>query len=89
MFLLNKKLAIIIWVAVISANLASAQSSAVKVNSASGQTKASVPTSIDRQFKRDAARLALRLDAEKEDVRYLPVGISRDNLTPCADSAGA
>ncbi|MBL7814878.1 MAG: hypothetical protein JNL70_07705 [Saprospiraceae bacterium] len=58
-----------------------AQPATVKQNSANSQTKSNVPTSIDRQFKRDAARLALRLDAEKEDVRYLPTNISRDNLT--------
>jgi hypothetical protein len=40
-----------------------------------------VPSSIDRQFKRDAARLALRLDSEKEDVRYLPTSINRDFQT--------
>jgi hypothetical protein len=48
--------------------------------SASG-SKSALPASIDRQFKRDAARMALRLDAEKEDARYLPVAISRDNIT--------
>ena len=42
--------------------------------------KNAVPASTDRQFKRDAARMALRLDAEKEDSRYLPVAISRDNI---------
>ena len=46
----------------------------------SNGAKPTVPASIDRQFHRDAARLALRLDAEREDVRYLPVAISRDNI---------
>ena len=77
MFRFEKKYTILFWFIVVAAALA-AQPSAVKTNS---QSKSNVPTSIDRQFKRDAARLALRLDAEKEDVRYLPVGISRDNLT--------
>jgi hypothetical protein len=44
------------------------------------QPKPPIPSSLDRQFKRDAARLALRLDAEKEDIRYLPIAISRDNI---------
>lgn len=55
-----------------------AQPMAVKSN-ASG-SKSSIPPSIDRQFRRDAARLALRLDAEKEDARYLPAAISRENI---------
>lgn len=45
---------------------------------AQGSAKA-VPAATDRQFKRDAARLALRLDAEREDARYLPIVINRDN----------
>ncbi len=80
MFRFEKKYSIFLLVAAFTTTAASAQSTAVKVN-ATAQAKTSVPTSIDRQFKRDAARLALRLDAEKEDVRYLPVAISRDNLT--------
>ncbi len=62
------------------ATITKAQTSAIKVNNTSNSTKSNVPTSIDRQFRRDAARLALRLEAEKDDVRYLPVGINRDNL---------
>lgn len=45
---------------------------------AQGSAK-TVPAAIDRQFKRDAARLALRLDAEREDARYLAIAINRDN----------
>jgi hypothetical protein len=45
------------------------------------QPKPTIPSSLDRQFRRDAARLALRLDAEKEDIRYLPIAISRDNIS--------
>ena len=55
-----------------------AQQMAVKTNAAG--SKSAVPSSIDRQFKRDAARMALRLDVEKEDARYLPVAIGRDNI---------
>jgi hypothetical protein len=67
------------WLIVV-ASTANAQSSLIKVNNGNNQYKTDVPTSIDRQFRRDAARLALRIDAEKDDVRYVPVGINRDNL---------
>ena len=62
----------------LAANSVGAQQMASKVNSSG--SKLAVPASIDRQFKRDAARMALRLDSEKEDSRYLPVAISRDNI---------
>ena len=73
MFLFQKKYTLVFLLsAFVAITTISAQSMSIK--------NSPVPTSIDRQFKRDAARLALRLDAEKEDMRYLPVGISRDNL---------
>jgi hypothetical protein len=59
----------------------SAQPTALKTNPSATSTKITVPVSIDRQFKRDAARLALRLEAEKEDIRILSSTISRDNLS--------
>ena len=34
-----------------------------------------IPKSLERKFRRDAARLALRLEAEKEDLRYLNISI--------------
>ncbi|MEM1121595.1 MAG: hypothetical protein AAGJ18_14185 [Bacteroidota bacterium] len=34
-----------------------------------------IPKSLQRKFRRDAARLALRLEAEKEDLRYLNISI--------------
>ena len=67
-----------LWLVVTA--IVTAQSSSVKVNNIYSPAKGDVPTSIDRQFRRDAARLALRLEAEKDDVRYLSVGINRDNL---------
>ena len=79
MFQFEKKYRLVLCFVAFAA-MALAQGTTAKVNNPSG-TKSTIPTSIDRQFKRDAARLALRLDAEKEDVRYLPIGISRDNLT--------
>lgn len=39
-----------------------------------------IPKSLERKFKRDAARLALRLEAEKEDLRYLGISISQTNV---------
>ncbi len=56
-----------------------AQPLAMRTQKASNTSKTAAPPSIDRQFKRDAARIALRLEAEKEDARYLPVAINRDN----------
>ena len=74
-----RKLALNIIIAIICfSTAANAQPMAVKTNGASSKT--TVPASTDRQFKRDAARMALRLDSEKEDSRYLPIAISRDNI---------
>ncbi len=56
------------------------QAQPLAVKTATNNSKSAVPASIDRQFKRDAARMALRLDTDKEDARYLPVAISRDNI---------
>lgn len=39
-----------------------------------------VPKRLERKFRRDAARLALRLSAEQEDLRYQNINISRDNI---------
>jgi len=39
-----------------------------------------IPKSLERKFRRDAARLALRLEAEKEDLRYLNVGIPQPTI---------
>jgi hypothetical protein len=55
-----------------------AQQMAVRTNSMG--SKSAIPASVDRQFKRDAARMALRLEMEREDARYLPVSIGRDNI---------
>ena len=46
-----------------------------------GGGKRNLPTAVDRQFKRDAARLALRLAAEKEDARYLNTEIDKEQST--------
>ena len=39
-----------------------------------------IPKQLERKFRRDAARIALRLDAEKEDLRYLGVIIPMSNI---------
>ena len=39
-----------------------------------------IPRRLLRKFKRDAARLALRMEAEKEDLRYLNIAIPRANI---------
>ncbi len=80
MSLLKKYYTITFLWLIVCATTTIAQQSSVKVNNTKSLSKGDVPTSIDRQFRRDAARLALRLDSEKDDVRYLPVGINRDNL---------
>jgi len=39
-----------------------------------------IPKSLERKFRRDAARLALRLEAEQEDLRYLNISITPSNV---------
>lgn len=39
-----------------------------------------IPQNIARKFKRDAARLALRLEGEKEDLRYQNVYLPQDKV---------
>ncbi len=40
----------------------------------------SIPRKLIRKFRRDAARLALRIEARKEDLRYQNIVIPRDNI---------
>lgn len=39
-----------------------------------------VPKKLERKFRRDAARLALRLTAEQEDLRYQSIDIPRNTI---------
>ncbi|MEL6924152.1 MAG: hypothetical protein AAFO94_08900 [Bacteroidota bacterium] len=39
-----------------------------------------IPRRLLRKFKRDAARLALRMEADKEDLRYQNISIPRGNV---------
>lgn len=43
------------------------------------QVSTEVPRHIERKFRRDAARLALRLEAEKDEYRFLNVKIPKAN----------
>ena len=47
---------------------------------AQGGAEGEVPKRLERKFRRDAARLALRLEAEKEDLRYLSISIPQENV---------
>jgi hypothetical protein len=39
-----------------------------------------IPTFIKRQFKRDASRLALRIESEKDDLRFMDFNIPKTNF---------
>lgn len=39
-----------------------------------------IPKKLTRKFRRDAARLALRIESKKEDLRYQNVVIPKDNI---------
>ena len=39
-----------------------------------------IPKKLTRKFKRDAARLALRMESKQEDLRYLNIVIPKDNI---------
>lgn len=43
-------------------------------------TQSEIPKSLERKFRRDASRLALRLEAEKEDLQYLGIGIPQSTI---------
>ncbi len=49
-----------------------------KVKTADRQV--SIPRKLTRKFKRDAARLALRMESKQEDLRYLNIVIPKDNI---------
>ncbi|MEL6635228.1 MAG: hypothetical protein AAFW73_13140 [Bacteroidota bacterium] len=46
----------------------------------SSTTQGDMPIALARKFKRDAARLALRLEEKKEDLRYQNIIIPQDNI---------
>ena len=57
------------------------QRPSAKFTSLTGDNSQSVlPKRLERKFRRDAARLALRLNAEQEDLRYQNIVIPRQNV---------
>ena len=44
------------------------------------KTDQEIPKKLTRKFRRDAARLALRIESKKEDLRYQNVVIPKDNI---------
>ncbi|MFM2269774.1 MAG: hypothetical protein RL757_3215 [Bacteroidota bacterium] len=69
------------WSLILGGSTAQAQGTRGNGKPAAGSNKTGISPSLERQFKRDAARLALRVTMEKgEDARYLPVIIPRDNV---------
>lgn len=61
---------------VIDSPVLSAQSATFVSTTAANE----IPRSLERKFRRDAARLALRLEAEQEDLRYLNIDIAPTNV---------
>ena len=55
------------------------QTNVLLINQNSHQ-QSEIPKRLARKFKRDAARLALRMEAEKEDLRYLNIAIPQSNI---------
>lgn len=45
-----------------------------------GEADQTIPKKLTRKFRRDAARLALRIESKKEDLRYQNVVIPKDNV---------
>ena len=43
-------------------------------------TQVEVPKRLERKFRRDAARLALRMTSQQEDLRYQNISISRNDI---------
>ncbi len=53
--------------------------SADPINATIGN-QSTIPKTLERKLRRDAARLALRMEAEKEDLRYQSIFIPRSNM---------
>lgn len=51
-----------------------------KAKSSKKNESVNIPKKLTRKFKRDAARLALRMESKREDLRYLNIVIPRDNI---------
>lgn len=57
-----------------------AQNKAQFVSIDNDKTQTEIPKRLERKFRRDAARLALRLNGEQEDLRYQSIPIPRQNI---------
>lgn len=70
---------IVILILLFSLTSVAQQSSLVRtVSNETNQVE--IPKRLERKFKRDAARLALRMNAEEEDLRYQSIVISRNSI---------
>ena len=69
------------WSLILGGSSVQAQSTKSNGKTAAASNKTGISPSLERQFKRDAARLALRVSMEKgEDARYLPVIIPKESV---------
>ncbi len=57
-----------------------AQSDATKVLASNEEKETTISKTLKRKFLRDAARLALRMEAKMEELRYQNITIPRDNV---------
>lgn len=58
-----------------------AQPRPTPIRTSNPSNKSALSTSLERQFRRDAARLALRLAMDRgDDPRYLPIAIGREQI---------
>lgn len=58
-----------------------AQPRPTPIRTSNPSAKSALSTSLERQFRRDAARLALRLAMDRgDDPRYLPIAIGREQM---------
>lgn len=57
-----------------------ASSEPMAKSSDDSKDRVSIPKALTRKFRRDAARLALRLESKKEELRYQNIIIPKDNM---------
>lgn len=64
----------------LSISLLVAQGSTQFVGLKNKKAQTEIPKRLERKFRRDAARLVLRLNAEREDLRYQRIPIPQQNI---------
>ena len=57
----------------------------IKTNTNKETKIATIPKRLSRKYRRDAARLALRMEANNEDLRYLNIGIPQKGINNIYD----